>query len=124
MLVRKFDVSFREAHTVVGKIVSKAIKSGITSKHIDSSLVNKTAFEVLKIKLNLNDKDLIDSLDPKKIVAARKHVGGSCQFQMKLSIKNAKKHHKSKLKQLKLQEDKLLDADNYMNSLINKFIKM
>ena len=72
-LVRKCGIPFRIAHRVVGK----AVASG---KDISVNLLEEISREIAGISLislGLEEKDILDALDPKKVVEGRKNIGGT-----------------------------------------------
>lgn len=80
-LVEK-GVPFREAHSVVGRIVLHCVKTG---KRLPELSLEE--FRSFSAKL---ERDIFRRLDPKAIVRRRDHVGGTSPRQVKSAIKRAR----------------------------------
>ncbi len=70
-LVREKKLSFREAHQIVGRAVLKAESTG----KISLELIEEASLEILGRKLEIQEKELEDVLDPMKAVLSRKVEG-------------------------------------------------
>lgn len=81
-LVRK-GMPFRDAHEVVGNIVSFAIKEDLTLPEI--SLDNLKSFS------ETIDQSVYEILDIEGSVASRDHIGGTAPSQVSMAVKNARK---------------------------------
>ena len=84
-LVRN-NVPFRDAHAVVGKIVSYAIKQ-------EKTLPELTLEELRKFSSRI-DKDIYDHLELKGSVTARDHIGGTAPAQVKRAVRRARTYLK------------------------------
>ena len=77
---------FRDAHAVVGKIVSYAIKQ-------EKTLPELTLEELRKFSSRI-DKDIYDHLELKGSVTARDHIGGTAPAQVKRAVRRARTYLK------------------------------
>ncbi|MES2186989.1 MAG: argininosuccinate lyase [Pseudomonadota bacterium] len=76
LLVRKADVSFRDAHHIVGAVVRSALDRGMPAHAISPDMVNSAASEQLGRPVALQQDDIAQCLDPVRNVAARQSRGG------------------------------------------------
>jgi argininosuccinate lyase len=76
LMVREADLSFREAHHVVGGVVRAAMDAGLAADGITSGMVDAAAQEQLGRPLGLPADHVRESLDPAASVAARLVPGG------------------------------------------------
>ncbi len=75
-LVRRWGVSFREAHEVVGAVVRRAVADGLDASGISAGMVTTAAREVLGRDFAISDAEVHAALDPLTNVRARRHPGG------------------------------------------------
>jgi argininosuccinate lyase len=76
LLVRKANVSFRDAHHIIGAVVRDALDRGIPANEITPEMINSTASEQLGRQVSLQKSDLGECMDPVSNVAARRSHGG------------------------------------------------
>lgn len=75
-LVVKEDISFRQAHEIVGSIVADCVGAGLSARDISAEMLNEKAQEFIKRKLKWNQEDVADVLDATKTVIRKKSIGG------------------------------------------------
>jgi argininosuccinate lyase len=75
-LVREFNLSFREAHHVVGAVVRKALDANLAADAITAEMVNSAATEQTGRPIHLSDASVRLCLDPASSVASRSTFGG------------------------------------------------
>ncbi|MFD1415052.1 argininosuccinate lyase [Oceanobacillus jeddahense] len=75
-LVRKTDISFRQAHHIVGFMVREMIEEDIDLEQVNSEMVNKYARVVIGEDIIYSDKDVSISLDPEENVYSKTVKGG------------------------------------------------
>ncbi len=75
-LVRRWGISFREAHEVVGAVVREALADGLDASGITPERVLAAARDVLHRSYPLSGDEVYGALDPLKNVMARRHPGG------------------------------------------------
>ncbi len=71
------DLSFGEAHRIVGAAVRRALAADHDAGGIDAATLDAAAFEVHGAKLGLSDAEVRDALDPEAAVARRTGIGGA-----------------------------------------------
>jgi argininosuccinate lyase len=76
LLVRDADLSFREAHHVVGAVVRAAMDRGLAAHQITSAMVDEAALAQVGRALSLPDDAVRQSLDPVRSVDGRVVRGG------------------------------------------------
>ncbi|KFE53868.1 argininosuccinate lyase [Pseudomonas syringae] len=89
LIVREADLSFREAHHVVGGVVRMAMDAGMPAHQIDTAMVDTCAIEQLGHALNLPAQKVRDCLDPVANVQARSSAGGPSQASLAPSLQRA-----------------------------------
>lgn len=75
-LVRESNLSFREAHHVVGAVVRKALDANLPADAITAEMVNAAATVQSGRAIHLSEESVRRCLDPKASVAARSTFGG------------------------------------------------
>ncbi len=78
-LVRKCGIPFRTAHRIVGKLVADGMEISLSS-------IEKTSLEVAGISLKalgLEERDIMEAIDPEKAVEKRKNTGGPSREAVK-----------------------------------------
>lgn len=88
-LVRDADLSFREAHHVVGAVVRSAMDAGIPAHSITSAMVDVAAVEQLGRKVQLTDDTVRRCVDPKAGVQSRTVPGGPAPVRVREHIEIA-----------------------------------
>jgi argininosuccinate lyase len=76
LLVRKANISFREAHHIIGAVVRDALDRGIPANEITPKMINSISNEQLGLRVSLQKKDLGECMDPVSNVADRRSYGG------------------------------------------------
>lgn len=86
LIVREADLSFREAHHVVGGAVRMAMDAGLPAHRIDTAMVDVCAMEQLGHTLNLPEQKVRDCLDPTANVQGRSSAGGPSLASLQPSL--------------------------------------
>jgi argininosuccinate lyase len=76
-LVRKTDLTFRQAHTVVARIVRDTYEADGTALDIESNDLTSAAKEIFGVDIDLPASELSSALDPKQNVQRRAVIGGT-----------------------------------------------
>jgi len=76
-LVRKADLPFRQAHSIVSHMVSHALAHNLQVHELDSELLGDLSESLIGHRVSLSDADIQQALDPKAFVAARQVLGGA-----------------------------------------------
>ena len=115
-IVRKYNIPFRSAHKIVGALVKTLIESKLTFENATTALLAKVAMETIGVSLMVNQADIEDSVDPKKIVKSHSITGGPAPATVKKSLAVRKKlvsQSKSDVLSLRLKLD---EAKNKLES--------
>ena len=89
VMVRDADLSFREAHHVVGAVVRAAMDKGLAADGITTEMVDEAARDQLGRPLGLDPEVVRRSLDPVASVAARTLPGGPAPEAVARSVELA-----------------------------------
>lgn len=121
-LVIKTGVPFREAHSIVGRMVLKAMGEGKTIDQLTLVELQQASEEVLKKKLEISLEDFSRAIDPSKAVESRELPGGPAPKAVSEQIKQLRQKSKQHAKLLKARgraiqkvEQKLLDKAEEMS---------
>lgn len=88
-LVRQADLSFREAHHVVGAVVRDALDRGLAADAITPAMVEAAAAEQAGKVIRLSEDAVRACLDPQVSVAARTVPGGPAPDQVRRRVAQA-----------------------------------
>lgn len=123
-LVREEGLSFREAHTIVSKLVAIAVQSGDSLSDLGLHSLNEAALQTIGIPLRLNEQQLKEALDPRHFVQIRTLRGGPSPAEMTRSLQ-ARHHNLASLTLwVKDRETSLESASSKLDSLLSdRFIK-
>lgn len=89
LIVREANLSFREAHHVVGGAVRMAMDAGLPAHRIDTAMVDACAVEQLGHALSLPADKVRDCLDPTANVQGRISAGGPSLSSLQPSLLRA-----------------------------------
>ncbi|HEX8595750.1 MAG TPA: argininosuccinate lyase [Pseudomonas sp.] len=89
LIVREADLSFREAHHVVGAAVRMAMDAGLSAHQIDTAMVDRCAVEQLGHPLKLSAEKVSECLDPAANVQSRASAGGPSLLALLPSLDKA-----------------------------------
>ncbi|MFJ1300556.1 argininosuccinate lyase [Pseudomonadota bacterium AL_CKDN230030165-1A_HGKHYDSX7] len=76
LLVRQADLSFREAHHIIGAVVRQALDAGLGANGITVAMIDAATREQVGRAAGLAQGDVDACLDPARNVAARVSAGG------------------------------------------------
>jgi len=74
-LVRRFDLSFRDAHQIVGRFVRDAIAAGQTPETVDATLLQRAAREAGRPEVSLASAEVQRALDARNFLLTRASEG-------------------------------------------------
>jgi argininosuccinate lyase len=74
-LVRRFDLSFRDAHQIVGRFVRDAIAAGQTPDTVDAALLDRAAREARRPHVSVSTAELREALDARHFLVTRASEG-------------------------------------------------
>ena len=76
LLVRQADMSFRDAHHIIGAVVRRTLDAGHGAGAITADVIDDAAFQQVGRKAGLPPPDVAACLDPQRNVSARQSLGG------------------------------------------------
>ncbi|MCD0503869.1 argininosuccinate lyase [Bordetella petrii] len=76
LLVRRADISFRDAHHIIGAVVRQALDAGMPARSITPDMIQAAAVRQLGRQVALDADGIAACLDPVRNVAARQSQGG------------------------------------------------
>jgi len=92
MLVQKYKVPFRTAHKIIGSFVRVLIESKLTFLDATPKLLQKIAEDSAGLKLNVKLEDILESVDPLKIVKSYSVRGGPSPSEVERMLMIRKQH--------------------------------
>lgn len=90
LIVREADLSFREAHHVVGAVVRMAMDAGLPAHRITTAMLDECALDQLGHVLRLPAEQVRDCLDPAANVQGRRSAGGPAAASLRPSLARAR----------------------------------
>ena len=84
-------LDYRTAHQIVGRVVRLALERGIASVDVNPDLVDEAARSVTGRAVALSRERLRSALDPAKIVASRRGIGGAAAPRVRAMIAQCRK---------------------------------
>ncbi len=118
-LVRKYNLSFRQAHDIIVEVVVKALEQGKKAGEIDPEMVAKASGKVIGRKLDISAEELASALDLNKNLLGRNTIGGPAPESVRKMIVNRKravdeqrKRHEDRLRKLAKALDELGTAES------------
>ncbi|WP_312450120.1 argininosuccinate lyase [Stutzerimonas nitrititolerans] len=102
LMVSAANLSFREAHHVVGAVVRQAMDDGLPANRIDSAMVERAARQQLGRPLGLDEQQVRQALDPVSNVSSRSLPGGPAAHAQNELIDAAR---------LRLEQERAVHAD-------------
>ncbi|WP_367339823.1 argininosuccinate lyase [Aminivibrio sp.] len=117
-LVMDFGLSFRQAHQIVGILVSDLAEKNLSAMHITAESLGDAAISVLGKRLDISEDRLQHILDPSLAVLRHNVKGGTSPEEVKKSIALLEKTLLEDEKFITGSEEKLDAAKKQMNALI------
>ena len=110
LIVREADISFREAHHIVGAAVRMAMDTGLPAYKIDTAMIDVCAMEQVGHALNLDANKVRDCLDPTANVQSRDSAGGPALSSLRPSLLRASQRLEVERMTNKARRDRLQAA--------------
>jgi len=85
-IVRRADLSFRQAHHIVGLTTLEAVKAGKRADQITGAMLDAAAIEVTGRPLGLDEQIIRKALDPYENVRVRSVIGGPAPDEVRRMI--------------------------------------
>ena len=114
-LVRRCNISFREAHAIVGGTVWRAVGSGKTAADITLDMLNDEARQVIGRDLELTEAEVRASLDPLSSIEGKRTVGGPAPEEVHRMITEAMCRLAAERSRLDERRRRLMEADVLLN---------
>lgn len=121
-LVRKFNISFVEAHDIVGSMVAEVIDKGLSINEMDRALVKKISKEIMGYELTVSQEDIKNVLEPCKNVRSKTSVGGPSKESVEKMIADAESNLATEMKWLSGQMDQVEKAYRKIQEEENKIL--
>ncbi|MEN1969829.1 argininosuccinate lyase [Lentibacillus sp. N15] len=90
ILVREAQVSFRQAHQIVGQLVNYLLESKLTVTDITPELIKDVAFQVLNSEISVQEEAIQKALDPVLNVNSKNASGGPAPLEVENQLKALK----------------------------------
>lgn len=87
VIVREEGISFRQAHQIVGNLVSHMLEHQIPLTELSSELIGEIAYNVLGRKIAINNKKMENALNPILNVELKASKGGPAPEEVKKQLK-------------------------------------
>ena len=117
-LVRKYKVPFRTAHKIVGYLIRTLLQQKLTFCDLTPELLKKVIQDSSGLSLNLNVKDIEESVDPVKFVESHKVRGGPSPTEVKRMLRTRKEWTAISSSILSKKNLELEEADDRLHSLV------
>ena len=115
-LVKEKGLTFRTAHQIVGRLVAKAVKAGLTPEEITPEMLASAAEEVTGSTLKLGERELRRCLSPEESVRSKKSDGSPSPEAVAESLRRARQ----KLKEI---EAKIEDRERRVKEAFDSLLK-
>lgn len=122
MLVRKYGISFREAHGVVGGTVKRAVAQGIVATDITAEMLNEECVIVLGNELPLDASEIAESLDPMSSLTGKVSKGSPNPDEVERMISEAVERLKDEVSVLNERIKQRDDAYSRLEQEATRFI--
>jgi argininosuccinate lyase len=86
VIVRKFNISFRQAHDIIAETTTQALAEGKFANQITVDMIKDAALKHLGRQLDVTNKELQLAVDPLENVKRRKVLGGPAPEEVKRMI--------------------------------------
>ena len=123
-IVREEGLSFRQAHHIVSKTVTKLAEEGKEQlSDLTLALLNEQAEKVIGKRLTLTEQLFKQSLNPKHFVSVRTLPGGPAISRMNNTIQEKRNEQAALLEWLTEKETSLNNYKNLLDAYIQKGMK-
>lgn len=122
LLVKKEGIPFRTAHNIVGSLVQKALKEGISPADVDKSLLNSLFSPIIGRDLSITQEEITKALTPLLAVETRIVPGGPSPSVMEPFINNLFDETALKEENLNKRERSLLEAKKRLYREVKEII--
>jgi argininosuccinate lyase len=127
-LVRKFDLSFRQAHDIVVDITMEALRKGLRAEEITLDMIQDSSIKVVGRGLELSKEEIEYAVDPVHNINRRNLIGGPSPSSVSSMIEDRREkiveeeaRHEERLMKIKTAYEKLGEAENDINHEASRF---
>lgn len=117
-IVRHRNLSFRQAHAIVGRLVRQSLESNLLPGEVRASHVDAAAAEVFGQSVGLSDDQVRDALDPQRFIETRTSEGSASPERMAEALALAGEQLAAQREWLATFTGKLTDAQHRLNHAI------
>ncbi|WP_238264975.1 argininosuccinate lyase [Cupriavidus pauculus] len=110
LLVRKADLSFRDAHHIIGAVVRRALEQGLPATAITSAMIDDAALEQVGRLAGLSPEDVGQCLDPVCNVNGRQSYGAPAPQGVRQRIDHQRLAMARRADALAVVESRIRDA--------------
>lgn len=121
-LVKKFNISFVEAHDIVGSMVAEVIDKGLSINEIDSSLLKKISKEITGYELTVSQEEIKNVLEPCGNIQSKISIGGPGKESVEKMISEGKLYLTTEKEWLNEQIDRVEKAYQKIQDAENKIL--
>lgn len=118
-LVKNAELSFEEAHAIVGKIIGEIIDNNDTIKNITGEVIKVTAKELTGKDIVFADEEINGVLDPWNNIQSKKTFGSPNKEHVNIMIDNLKEKIVVEKKWLEKEKRKVREAYEKLNAEID-----
>src|SRR5262249_15546431 len=119
-IVREKGMSFRMAHNVVGKTVTRAVEEGKTAMDLTVAMLDDSCRELFGHPLDLSSDALAHALDPWNNIQVRKVTGGPAPEEMARMLTNARARQSAAVRRQSARRDKIAEAMRDLDQAVSQ----
>jgi argininosuccinate lyase len=123
MLVKKYNVSFRTSHKIVGALVKILLDKELSLSNATPEMLQKAAKDSAGLVLKVKAEDIQVSIDPIKFVESHNVKGGPSPAEVKKMLKNRKRLMAQSKAYLKEKKGRLDIAEGQLESVVRGYLK-
>ncbi len=118
-IVRRENLSFRIAHSIVGKCVRAAIEN---ESEVTHEILQTAAKEVLGSEISMTEAELSEALSPENFVNVRNIYGGTAPSETRRALGVERSHQTADDGWYQKKTQFLKDAERNLNEIVNKLL--
>jgi len=122
LIVRKRNLSFRTAHRIVGTVVREAIEQQREAEYITTETIDRAAIEVTGRPLGLDERSILEALDPYENVKRRSITGGPAPIEVRRMIEDRTRRISEEEIRSEARIRRLQDAETKLSDAVNRII--
>ncbi len=119
----KKGLSFREAHKLVGELIKKMLYENKKMNKLSPNLIEQLSNQVLGKTINVSQEELENILDFKKALLEKRSLGAPSPKEVEKEISKIKKKIEEYKVQLSTRINKVNEALEELQRLVNDYIK-